>query len=101
MIRRARSAVYPYTTLFRSSYDGGLAEFDSAWAAAVDEVIVSYLDSMKRYSCPSSRLFSPEGPERAECTQGAEDREDNGRCSVFRSEEHTSELQSRENLVCR
>src|SRR5688572_32439666 len=72
MIRRPpRSTLFPYTTLFRSQRDPGLAanrDLVEA-AAAVDDRGAAQ-------------------PERAEC-------------GCDRSEEHTSELQSQSNLVCR
>src|SRR2546429_10028550 len=70
MIRRPpRSTLFPYTTLFRSSYDlrmGGYAQqvFIQPWA----------LEHLKQHP----ELLDP-----------------------ARSEEHTSELQSRLHLVCR
>src|SRR5690242_20974720 len=61
MIRRPpRSTLFPYTTLFRSTWEGGMAFYGMVFA-----VFLTVL----------------------------------GFC--FRSEEHTSELQSHVNLVCR
>src|SRR5438874_7850743 len=73
MIRRPpRSTLFPYTTLFRSGGEGGVADA---------EVI--------------------ERDPHAERAQLAE-RIDGGRAGLKnRSEEHTSELQSRRDLVCR
>src|SRR2546421_7865632 len=81
MIRRPpRSTLFPYTTLFRSggSCAGG------AWAIAPgetrhDKVLINYdhdLSKASIYSVRASRTLN-------------------------RSEEHTSELQSRSDLVCR
>src|SRR3712207_1895829 len=86
MIRRPpRSTLFPYTTLFRSPLlDGtrdraGLADgVDGA-----DVVLVAVLDAL------SVRQVD------------AERRAVQGRLDVVRSEEHTSELQSRQYLVCR
>src|SRR2546430_9050304 len=75
MIRRPpRSTLFPYTTLFRSR-----------------------TPPSRHRSCPSSRATCPcpigprtvAGPARS------------SRRSAVRSEEHTSELQSQSNLVCR
>src|SRR2546422_1151399 len=78
MIRRPpRSTLFPYTTLFRSE------------AALAEQAIVSYTKHQ-----PQVQLI-------ALTTQG---RSAAGRAifgSVARSEEHTSELQSRLHLVCR
>src|SRR5207302_6914435 len=76
MIRRPpRSTLFPYTTLFRSGSRPWRARRTRAGPDAADRGEVS----LHR----SRRLGHP----RVE--------------RVIRSEEHTSELQSRENLVCR
>src|SRR5258707_8548107 len=73
MIRRPpRSTLFPYTTLFRSQY------FDSG-----------YID--RRYPDRDGGLLRSEGPGQEILL----------RCGPDRSEEHTSELQSRQYLVCR
>src|SRR5262249_58651150 len=79
MIRRPpRSTLFPYTTLFRSPVGGGagLGCTVTAQIRARDRLLVI---------CPPARRrrSSPAGPAR------------------WRSEEHTSELQSLTNLVCR
>src|SRR3712207_8440016 len=90
MIRRPpRSTLFPYTTLFRSYYDEGFIN------VRVDKPTVS-LSSDKRYIFITIRV-----------TEG--ERYDIGKIdfagdlvvSKERSEEHTSELQSRQYLVCR
>src|SRR2546430_12422804 len=77
MIRRPpRSTLFPYTTLFRSI-------MARTWALRLSE-----------YNCSPERL--PESRSVPVC--GAPP----GPCCVNdRSEEHTSELQSQSNLVCR
>src|SRR3712207_7547963 len=76
MIRRPpRSTLFPYTTLFRSERRGGAAHRDDQAARA------------RRPGHP--RL----GPARERHPVTAE--------VALRSEEHTSELQSRQYLVCR
>src|SRR5260370_7670027 len=76
MIRRPpRSTLFPYTTLFRSHFDAGTAY------AAIDR---HRLEDLHPY------LYR---------TRDANLRGDGGR--LRRSEEHTSELQSHLNLVCR
>src|SRR5438034_10763122 len=73
MIRRPpRSTLFPYTTLFRSSVAQGENGSDES---ARD----------RRYTCGSSRLA----------------RIDQDVPRLGRSEEHTSELQSHSDLVCR
>src|SRR3712207_8329447 len=90
MIRRPpRSTLFPYTTLFRSAqsvHEGcgcGHEVFPHLWVeirgrGLLDELLVAALDR----AVPLG-----EGERRAE--------------GVGRSEEHTSELQSRQYLVCR
>src|SRR3712207_7353558 len=85
MIRRPpRSTLFPYTTLFRSAvlqFEGGVeganirTAADALWWAAATVTTVGYGDRF---------------PVTAE-----------GRAVAGRSEEHTSELQSRQYLVCR
>src|SRR2546430_4563755 len=74
MIRRPpRSTLFPYTTLFRS------CEKRSAFASA------------------AARFSNSFRPARA----GSRSRGRSAKHSLSRSEEHTSELQSQSNLVCR
>src|SRR3712207_7307644 len=74
MIRRPpRSTLFPYTTLFRSV----IAHRPSA-LAAVDQVLVMGSGEMKAFGA-RDEVVRPS----------------------LRSEEHTSELQSRQYLVCR
>src|SRR2546430_4208297 len=76
MIRRPpRSTLFPYTTLFRSH---GVGHPSAAWRCVVQR-------------CGGARLRA---------RRQARDARRERRLSV-RSEEHTSELQSQSNLVCR
>src|SRR2546430_12892451 len=86
MIRRPpRSTLFPYTTLFRST--GNIAVkstanlTDAAGGSAGDTPAAAREKAFAR-RLPSDRVVSAE-----DC--------------VRRSEEHTSELQSQSNLVCR
>src|SRR3712207_7906559 len=87
MIRRPpRSTLFPYTTLFRSA-ERELRAGDVAGDA-------------------QSRALRDEGGEERIGGEGGGDRERVGveveeEAGTFRSEEHTSELQSRQYLVCR
>src|SRR5436309_10759241 len=67
------STLFPYTTLFRSSRSRPSSDFSSA----------------RYFFSDSSRANTRSSPRRF------------GIVVRLRSEEHTSELQSRENLVCR
>src|SRR3712207_7249921 len=91
MIRRPpRSTLFPYTTLFRS-----LARADVAPAAAVD------VDARVGEDAALERLLAHEQDlaDRRALGVGAEEGALVG--GPVRSEEHTSELQSRQYLVCR
>src|SRR5688572_33425050 len=80
MLRRPpRSTLFPYTTLFRSR---SATERSNWWVVVSREKIAStfatYADSLGVVASEASKI-----------------------CSTVRSEEHTSELQSQSNLVCR
>src|SRR3712207_7189357 len=80
MIRRPpRSTLFPYTTLFRSI---NFCSNDYLGLSTDKQVIEKTIASMQEVSQCSSRLIAGNHPH-------------------FRSEEHTSELQSRQYLVCR
>src|SRR2546427_5225371 len=83
MIRRPpRSTLFPYTTLFRSGLGQGL----SAHGARVQ--------SCRREGKAQERSAAGAGT-------AAQEKELAGTAAQSRSEEHTSELQSQSNLVCR
>src|SRR5690349_23733348 len=86
MIRRPPSStLFPYTTLFRSScIRGGMHHGQPAPVAG------SLPGRLSRRRCPVS-------PDHDEPSGRVPDQQ----ASVTRSEEHTSELQSRRDLVCR
>src|SRR3712207_7283173 len=76
MIRRPpRSTLFPYTTLFRSVLS---AEEERVW----DEIVRREADEVGREGLPAAVIGG-------------------GWAAVMRSEEHTTELQSRQYLVCR
>src|SRR3712207_7411894 len=82
MIRRPpRSTLFPYTTLFRSFHVRArqYASGASASPASVNPRSAACAAGEERDAASTSRL----------------------RCASARSEEHTSELQSRQYLVCR
>src|SRR2546427_6147824 len=89
MIRRPpRSTLFPYTTLFRSGemglYDPGQIRWTGAWRRA--RSLRSRFDTGCLRQGPHHRLLTQEPAFAHKKT---------------RSEEHTSELQSQSNLVCR
>src|SRR3712207_7770289 len=90
MIRRPpRSTLFPYTTLFRSK---------NAFGGTVNDVVLAVVaGALRRWL--HSRGLRTEGVElraAVPVSVRADDEHD-----AFRSEEHTSELQSRQYLVCR
>src|SRR2546429_3113525 len=81
MIRRPpRSTLFPYTTLFRSRLAASVVAADCAAAAARCAATVA---SDRRFGLPCVAIITASSATSA------------------RSEEHTSELQSRLHLVCR
>src|SRR3989449_4984872 len=87
MIRRPpRSTLFPYTTLFRSAQAGDAAAFEFLY----------HLHSRRVYALCLRMVNNP---------SDAEDLMQEAFLQLFRkigrSEEHTSELQSRLHLVCR
>src|SRR3989442_8054990 len=92
MIRRPpRSTLFPYTTLFRSVLERADVE-----AELVGEV-EQHLDLVGAVAVEGYKL----GPEIAARNIGASTFSDFWGYKLERSEEHTSELQSRPHLVCR
>src|SRR3712207_7125015 len=90
MIRRPpRSPLFPYTTLFRSP-----AAFDTPPAPGTPKAAAD-----PRFRC-ARRAHHREGTTMADRTQTGSRSADEALARA-RSEEHTSELQSRQYLVCR
>src|SRR2546427_3587490 len=90
MIRRPpRSTLFPYTTLFRS-HDHAPASARARLERALREPAAAGVQTAHRGSRPVAAGAVPArpGPGRL-------------RSRLTRSEEHTSELQSQSNLVCR
>src|SRR5690606_41900917 len=81
-LRPPSPTLFPYTTLFRSSVSSSSSSVDSVGPVPSDTSVGS-----------TASVASLEISE-TERTTGVPS-------SALRSEEHTSELQSRENLVCR
>src|SRR3712207_8157342 len=86
MIRRPpRSTLFPYTTLFRSAYATSARML--AGAKPKGQLHLGKANVVESFDSPATwaRSFNPNGEMR----------------TSNRSEEHTSELQSRQYLVCR
>src|SRR5690606_40549268 len=93
---RTRPTLFPYTTLFRSESPGLIVVSDTRGS-------VTGVDTTS-----GRTLWTWEGTEERESCAGTQEPTRQPVASdldptylVCRSEEHTSELQSRENLVCR
>src|SRR5438874_4179532 len=85
MIRRPpRSTLFPYTTLFRSAHQALNASAAAAAGLAAGVSLDAAVAALATASLSKWRLE----------LRGLA-------CGVMRSEEHTSELQSRRDLVCR
>src|SRR2546422_10730918 len=101
MIRRPpRSTLFPYTTLFRSAHHFGCGLRDEALEMSIAEARLGLTATPPRDAAVAERLVELVGPTAYELTIG-------DLAGTFlsgfdiRSEEHTSELQSRLHLVCR
>src|SRR5690606_42111115 len=99
--RPPRSPRFPYTTLFRSSGPGDTPSRRAIFACypqAATEARDCAAENLTRLATRAwRRPVDAESDEVAELVAFY----DNGEAlGGFRSEEHTSELQSRENLVC-
>src|SRR2546427_8148314 len=91
MIRRPpRSTLFPYTTLFRSHQPGRPAVAQGVQAPQAHERLLEHALAPLRIRL--ARLV---------VRQGRDDLDALGRQQLRRSEEHTSELQSQSNIVCR
>src|SRR5687768_18212860 len=88
LLRPPRSTLFPYTTLFRSS-----------WARYYLRPTTYYLEGRFQHRDSGERLFAQSGriARDVRFARALEARH----APVERSEEHTSELQSRLHLVCR
>src|SRR3712207_6933838 len=93
MRRPPRSTLFPYTTLCRSAH-----ELNNP-AAAANRTVTQLSDSIHEWRSLVQKLNVQHGITDKQWSYIVELRKD---ASLFdRSEEHTSELQSRQYLVCR
>src|SRR5690606_40785900 len=89
------STLFPYTTLFRSDYLMTSVNVDSKLAREERKTLFSLISEIDEKLAGKGRkcLIC--------CGHGSISVMEEGKLVEYRSEEHTSELQSRENLVCR
>src|SRR2546426_9676119 len=101
MIRRPpRSTLFPYTTLFRSGLEGELVGPDEVTPPDFGRVHADLGGEQVDRALDGGRGFGPSGAAVGVDRRGIGDREPESGLDL-RSEEHTSELQSPCNLVCR
>src|SRR3989442_7582810 len=90
MIRRPpRSTLFPYTTLFRSPSVMGVVAYDSRFAE--EQQLEELTDMYRRLPVQEFLIWPTDLDEHFSAEETL----------MERSEEHTSELQSRPHLVCR
>src|SRR2546430_9134159 len=99
MIRRPpRSTLFPYTTLFRSN--GSRCE-GAGGARETDRLLERPTGELSIDEPRSERVARARPVDRVDGVRGHPAFEIAARRVTARSEEHTSELQSQSNLVCR
>src|SRR2546430_4915197 len=99
MIRRPpRSTLFPYTTLFRSEFHEKVKIEMVCSEPFVEPCIKAILSSARTGEVGDGKIFV-QPIERVIRIRTGE--LDNAALTAVRSEEHTSELQSQSNLVCR
>src|SRR5690606_40750996 len=94
--RPPRSTLFPYTTLFRSAGTRCPRNPDGMGAFAGPDGTVRLIRNHEVRNRAGDLHLAVDGPAHARYDALA-----GGGTLTIRSEEHTSELQSRENLVCR
>src|SRR5687768_18372767 len=95
MIQRPpRSTLFPYTTLFRSRYTFALPELINVSTKRGDDQIAFTFEAPIKFDLADVQAVLPPTVASIEAQSGHEN-------ITLRSEEHTSELQSRLHLVCR
>src|SRR5690625_6110958 len=102
--RPPRSTLFPYTTLFRSGGAGALLHDRSSLrriAAALEKMRMPSTTITAVDSCAPTPSWSPRNTRKEASSTLNRNEVMNTWESKARSEEHTSELQSRGHLVCR
>src|SRR5438093_6844553 len=95
ILRPPRSTLFPYTTLFRSVLGGEIEPDDLAG----NDLPRNAVGAERRGECV--RAGHAEEKEQAHLRSHRAERSLSATWAALRSEEHTSELQSLTNLVCR
>src|SRR5690606_41726873 len=99
--RSPRSTLFPYTTLFRSrgKLHGAVDRNDLAGRTLLAEKLRPAI-AVRQTQPAFLRDLVGNRVEQLERRRGSANEDAHQRIAITRSEEHTSELQSRENLVC-
>src|SRR5690606_40956252 len=92
-----RSTLFPYTTLFRSVVEHDEAAVTDHRAERRERLVVERGIELRRMNVRAERAAGLNRANRPAAGRAAAEVLE----QLPRSEEHTSELQSRENLVCR
>src|SRR3712207_9534777 len=101
MIRRPpRSTLFPYTTLFRSQLSEAAARYEQIIAACQADGLVD-LEAEARITLAICRARAGELEAALDDLTDVEALTGGLAAEALRSEEHTSELQSRQYLLCR
>src|SRR2546427_10206069 len=101
MIRRPpRSTLFPYTTLFRSRVTEG-SQFKMASFVLTGLSVAAERKVLETFPVQPNQLFDKSKFETYLSRLQNKPAQIFGDLPVHRSEEHTSELQSQSNLVCR
>src|SRR2546430_16204151 len=101
MIRRPpRSTLFPYTTLFRSRSGKALAKVMEYAGEAIEDLSVDERATMTNMAAEIGGFTGIVAPD-SKAVDFLVERRGIDRAKAERSEEHTSELQSQSNLVCR
>src|SRR5256886_8118483 len=97
MIRRPpRSTLFPYTTLFRSGITGAKVP-----SSSLDKITAEYLLEHLGGGKPVAVVEPAPAPQPVVIVSAPPEPPPPSVSEIERSEEHTSELQSQSNLVCR
>src|SRR5207249_12128196 len=91
---KPRATLFPYTTLFRSKYGTGKREWEPGHQFPTEQVLFEAESSQKLVA--DTNFHQIYGDAVYKCQLLIDTHEE-----LTRSEEHTSELQSRFDLVCR
>src|SRR5207244_12579626 len=100
-VRRPRAVVFPYTTLFRSRVGGAYKLYVMELAGGAATPITDTTADESPSFAPNSRLIVYATQQQGREALMTTTLDGKIKAKLSRSEEHTSELQSPDHLVCR